>query len=152
MTLWSTPDRTRYFLIPEGRELPPGGLLLVRLTGQRQEVDPAAAAEFEVARDEAKSWTESELKAVLGDVRGRIQGALDDIRRKFEEKAAAPESQEARRSASETLEGLAAALERAGSAAGEKLRAVAEEMRREAVRDQDDAAAARQGGDDDDRN
>ena len=140
-SLWSTPDRTRYFLIPDDRELPPGDFLLVTLTGKRREVDPAAAAaEFEVSRAEAKAWTESELKEVLGDVREKIQGALDGVRRKWEEKAAAPESQEVRRSAAETLEGLAAALERAGSAAGEKLRAAAGELRREEG-----------GGDDDDR-
>ncbi|HEX2223166.1 MAG TPA: hypothetical protein VHN15_03050, partial [Thermoanaerobaculia bacterium] len=97
--LWSTSDRTRYFLIPEGRELPPGDLLLVRLTGQRQEADPAAAAEFEVPREEAKGWAEAELKGVLGDVRGRVQGALDEMRRQWEEMAATPENQEVRRSA-----------------------------------------------------
>lgn len=129
--LWSTPDRTRYFLIPEGRELPPGGLVLVRLTGQRQEVDPAAALEFEVPREEAKGWAEAELKGVLGEVRERVQGALDEMRRKWEEKANSPETLEVRHSAAETLDGLAAALERAGAAAGEKLRAAAREMRRE---------------------
>lgn len=131
MTLWSTPGRTRYFLIPDDRELPPGDLLLLTLTGKRQEVDPAAAAEFEISRKEAKTWAQAELKEVLGDVRGKIQSALDEVRQKWEEKAAAPEKQETRRSAAETLESLAAGLERAGSVAAEKLRTAAQGLRRE---------------------
>jgi len=85
VTLWSTPGRTRYFLIPDGQELPPGDLLLVTLTGKRQEADPAAAAGFEVSREEAKAWTQASLKEVLGEVRGKIQGALDDIRRAWDD-------------------------------------------------------------------
>lgn len=130
-TLWSIPDHTRYFLIPDDHELPSGDLLLVTLTGKRLEVDPAAAAEFEISREEAKRWTEAELKEVLGDVRGKIQGVLDEVRGKFEERAATPENREARRTAAETLENLGAGLERAGSAAGERLRAAARNLRRE---------------------
>jgi len=150
-TLWSTPDRARCFLIPDDRELPPGDLLLITLTGKRQEVDPAAAAEFEISREEAKTWVQAELKEVLGEVRGKIQGALDEVRRKWEEKAAAPENQEARRSAAETLEGLAAGLERAGSAAAEKLRAAAQGLRREEEAQDDPGAGTEGGGPDGDR-
>ena len=122
-TLWSTPDRARYFLIPDDRELPPGELRLITLTGRRQEVDLAAAAEFEVSREEAKARTQAALKEVLGEVRGKIQA--------WEEKAAAPETQEAQKTAAETLESLAAGLEQASATAAEKLRAAARNLRRD---------------------
>jgi hypothetical protein len=87
-SLWSTAGRARNFVIPDDRELPPGDLLLRTLTGKRLEVDPAAAAAFEVSAEEAKTWAQAELKQVLGEIRGKIQGGLDGIRRSWEEKAA----------------------------------------------------------------
>ena len=86
-TLWSAPDRARYFLIPDDRVLPPGDLRLFTPTGKRQEVDPAAAAEFEVSREEAKTWAQAELKEVLGTAREKIQAGLDDVRRSWEKAA-----------------------------------------------------------------
>jgi hypothetical protein len=67
-TLWSNHDRTRFFLIPDDRELPGGDFELKTITGRQQHTLENAVVEFEISRDEAKQW----LKGALSGVRGAV--------------------------------------------------------------------------------
>ena len=50
-TLWSNHDRTRFFLIPDDRELPGGDFELKTITGRQQHTLENAVIEFEISRD-----------------------------------------------------------------------------------------------------
>lgn len=67
-TLWlDTPGR-RHFLIPDDQTLERGALELHTSIGKRRLVAEESASLFEVTRDEATSWSRSELKKLLGKI------------------------------------------------------------------------------------
>jgi hypothetical protein len=83
--LYTTPDRTRYFLVPDDVDLPPGDLTIRTCVGrerpgQERSVDAAAAASYEVSEDEARAWARDELEDVLGDVRERVLGFAERLK------------------------------------------------------------------------
>lgn len=90
MTLYTTPDRTRYFLVPDEVDLPPGDLVIRTFVGherpgQERSVDPGAIAAHEVSEDEARAWAKDQLGDVLGDVRERVQGFAERLRERTAE-------------------------------------------------------------------
>lgn len=52
-TLYATPDRARFFHVPDDARLPPGDLVVRSLTGKKLEADPIALDVYEVPEDEA---------------------------------------------------------------------------------------------------
>ena len=63
--LWSNPERSRFFLIPGDRQIPPGDFPLHTITGRQMKVEPNALTPFEVTRDEAKTWLNSQFGQVV---------------------------------------------------------------------------------------
>jgi hypothetical protein len=83
--LYTTPDRTRYFLIPDDADVPEGALTLRSFVGRERpgrarSVDEAVAVAFEVSEDEARTWVKGELGDVLGDVRERVLGFAERMK------------------------------------------------------------------------
>lgn len=84
-TLYTTPDRTRYFLIPDDADVPEGALTIRSFVGRERpgrvrSADEAAAVAYEVSEDEARSWVKEELGDVLGDVRERVLGFAERLK------------------------------------------------------------------------
>ncbi len=78
-TLWSDSERSRFFLISGDRQLPPGDFVLRTITGRQMEVDPNALAPFEVTRDEAKTWLNSQFGQVLEEAKGKLTNYLSNL-------------------------------------------------------------------------
>jgi|GEM_PF-5652712 len=79
-TIWSDRTRTRHFVIPDDETLPTGDFVLRTTTGRQQQVDPDAAAPYEVSQDEAVEWLKSQLGQAVEDAKGAI---MDSIREKM---------------------------------------------------------------------
>lgn len=80
LTLWTDPARSRYFLIPDGEQLPPGEFILSTLTGRVLRVDPASLAAFELSEEEAKEWVKAEFGELLDGVRAGIDRFVERLR------------------------------------------------------------------------
>jgi hypothetical protein len=80
MTLYTTPDRTRYFLIPEDTDIPAGDLVLRTFAGHERSVDPEAVERHEVSEAEAREWAKDELEDVFGEMREKILGFTDRLK------------------------------------------------------------------------
>ncbi len=79
-TLWSDTDRNRFFLIPDDRELPSGDFELKTVTGRHQQVEENAITEFEIGRDEAKTWLKEQFGELLSSARKGITDAIKNWR------------------------------------------------------------------------
>ena len=81
-TLWSDTARTRFFLIPDDEQLPPGDFDLRTITGGHLKVDAAALAEFEISepapRLMARICTVRAFEAITNPARdGRLSRGRD---------------------------------------------------------------------------
>jgi hypothetical protein len=83
--LWTTPDRARFFLVPENLELLTGDFLIRTPTERRASVDEAGIRVFEVSEEDAKAWAKAQLGGMLDDVRGAIDRFTDTLHRKARE-------------------------------------------------------------------
>ena len=79
-TIWSDIDRSRFFLIPNDRQLPVGDFELRTVTGRKQQVEESAIIEFEISRDEAKIWLKEQFGEVLSSAKTGIIDALKNWR------------------------------------------------------------------------
>ena len=82
LTLWTTPDRTRHFLVPDDAALPEGPLTLRTASGRDRTVDPEAVAPYEVSETEARAWLESQLRDVLDEAKAGVLGFVGRLRKK----------------------------------------------------------------------
>ena len=94
-TLWSDPERSRFFLIPSDRQLPPGDFNLRTITGRQMNVDPNALTSFEVTRDEAKTWLNSQFGQVLEEAKGKLTNYLSNLGKSSPKSKPESESHEA---------------------------------------------------------
>ena len=53
--LCTDSDGTRYFLIPVTQELPSGNFIIYTIGGEKNKVDSAKLADFEISEEEAKT-------------------------------------------------------------------------------------------------
>jgi len=79
LTLWSDTPRTRFFLIPDEQQIPPGDFVIRTITGRKHEVDPASLAPFEKTEEEAKKWLESQFGQILDTARGAVDRFVDRL-------------------------------------------------------------------------
>lgn len=79
-TLWSNHDRTRFFLIPDDREIPNGDFELKTVTGRQEYTFENTVVEFEISRDEAKQWLKEQFGELLSSVRVGITDAIKNWR------------------------------------------------------------------------
>lgn len=75
-TLWRDEAGGRVYLVPDDAALPEGGLLLRAGATRQQAVDAAAAAPFQVSRDEARAFLDARLDGFIAGVQGRVEDAL----------------------------------------------------------------------------
>jgi len=81
-TIWTDLERRRFFLIPDGQELPLGEFRIFTITGRKQSVDPAALASFERTEAEAKEWLRSQFGVILDSLHAGAEALI----RKLEER------------------------------------------------------------------
>lgn len=67
--VFATLAEDRFFHLPAEHGLPEGALVLRSLTGQRLEVDPEAAAAFEVSEAEAQALVQTQMRGFLDRAR-----------------------------------------------------------------------------------
>jgi hypothetical protein len=79
-TLWSDETGRRWFLVPDSAALPPGGLLMRTIGGQRESVDAVWAQAFEVGPAEAGSWLRTQLDPAVDALRGVIGETVARLR------------------------------------------------------------------------
>ena len=79
-TLWTNPARTRFFVVPDGQEFPPGEFTICTTTGREAKVDEATLPGFEVTEDQAKSWVKEEFGKLLDGVRHAADGFVAKLR------------------------------------------------------------------------
>jgi len=83
--IYTTPDRDRFFRIDDATDLPQGDLRIRSITGQEEVlVDPDAAAEYELDRDEALRQLKEEFGHVLDATRKGVEGIVDRLRKATE--------------------------------------------------------------------
>ena len=79
LTLWSDIERSRFFLISGDCKIPPGDFPLRTITGRQMEVEPNALAPFEISREEAKTWLNSQFDRVLEEAKGKLTNYLSNL-------------------------------------------------------------------------
>lgn len=80
--IYTTPDRNRFFRIPDAADLPQGDFRIRSITGQEEVlVDADAAAEYELNRDEALRQLKEEFGHVLDATRKGVEGIVDRLRK-----------------------------------------------------------------------
>jgi DNA repair ATPase RecN len=75
-TLWSNPERTRFFLIPDDCQLPAGDFDLRTIIGRQRSIDAASLPPFEVSREQAKIWLNAQFSQMLQGARNKILESL----------------------------------------------------------------------------
>jgi|SRR5579871_84931 len=68
-TLWSTADRSRYFLIPAGQSLPSGAFELREAGGRAMKCDAQAVAQYEISAEQANVRLRGALSLVFDGAR-----------------------------------------------------------------------------------
>lgn len=79
-SLWTDPARGRYFLFPDGQQLPPGEFVLRTVTGRELRVEEEAAATFEVSESEAREWVRAEFGEMLDGVRAGLERFVEKLK------------------------------------------------------------------------
>jgi hypothetical protein len=83
--LWITLDRSQFFLVPGGRDLLLGPLVLANLKGARRFVAPDEARPYEITEDQARRWARDELGKTLDELKQGIDEKLTDLRQHLED-------------------------------------------------------------------
>jgi len=79
-TLWSDATRSRFFVIPDIEEPPPGAYPIFTLTGRRKRVDANSLAPYELSEDEAKEWLKMQFADMLDNSRAAITQWVADLK------------------------------------------------------------------------
>jgi len=82
VSLWTTLERDRFFLVPDDRQLPAGPFLIRTPTERRASVGEASIREFEVSEEDAKAWAKTEFGGLLDNVRGAIDRFSERLHKK----------------------------------------------------------------------
>lgn len=82
MTLWTTADRARHFLVPEHADVPTGTLALRTAGGRDRRVDPDAVAPYEATEAQARAWLADQLGEIAGEAQAGILGFVGRLRAK----------------------------------------------------------------------
>jgi len=141
-TLWTDDVSKRFYLVPEGATLPGGPLRLRAGAARFQEVDPAAAARYEVSREKARAHLDARFGEYVDDVKQSLHAFFEKYRPPPAGEAAPGTThfstlpgvpKEALRDDPEgaaRLQALAAEVDRAASQAGVRLRSLLDSLER----------------------
>jgi hypothetical protein len=83
-TLWSTPDRARWFLLPDDIAFTPGSLEIRAPLGKHATVDPESLAPYEMSREQARRWAMGNLGDFLDESRIAIDKKLEEWRTRLD--------------------------------------------------------------------
>lgn len=79
-TVYANSDQSQFYWIPDAAKLPAGPLKLRSLKGDRKDVDPAAAAAYEIPEDQAKAIVAEDLKQIARRAQDFLVGAAGLLR------------------------------------------------------------------------
>ena len=82
--IWLNFMRSRYFLIPENKNIPSGDFLLFNLIGKKKKVALTAITSFEITEEEANIHIEKELKKLFEQIK-ISEDSLEEIPKMLEE-------------------------------------------------------------------
>jgi hypothetical protein len=91
-TLWTDSNRTRFFAIPSGEELPPGEFLIRTVTGRQQSIDLSVVVQYELSKEEATEWLTAQLTQVVNQGKDAIIGFFERKRAALWETETAPKT------------------------------------------------------------
>jgi hypothetical protein len=74
--LCTDSDGTRYFLIPVTQELPSGNFIIYTIGGEKNKVDSAKLADFEISEEEAKTHLYAEMSQAMDQAKSTITSLL----------------------------------------------------------------------------
>ena len=121
--LWFNPDRTRYFLIPNDRELSPGEFILCRGVSHQMSVDEIALQPYEITREAARAHLDSQAEHVLDEAKSSVLNFLEQFKLPTPPVPSSPDPA--------MLENLATGIESLAEALSERLRTKAQSVRNE---------------------
>jgi hypothetical protein len=124
-TLWFNSDRTRFFLVPNGQELPSGDFILRRGMSHQMQVDELALQPYEITREAARAYLDSQAEQVLDEAKSSVLNFLEQFNLPAPPPEPAPPDPA-------ILEKLATGIEQITEAIADQLRTKAEDLRREA--------------------
>jgi hypothetical protein len=75
-TLWRDEARRRFYLVPDDVTLAAGGLALRSGASRQISVDEAAAAPYQVSKDEARAFLDAKLDGFVGGVKRSVEDTL----------------------------------------------------------------------------
>lgn len=131
-TIWFNRDRTKYYLITDIETLSSGSLTLINSSGDKRDVREDALVPYEVTREEARAWLESQLGDVLGQLR---QNLIDSARNVFESRQpSAHETPTELLEHADAIDTVASWLQNVSGRAANRLRAKSGAMRAAAGR------------------
>lgn len=76
--IWRDAERTRWFLIPSDQSLPEGELELRHRLKGRVNVDPRAAAGYEISAEQASARVDAQVGDALGKAAAAFRGLFKD--------------------------------------------------------------------------
>ena len=82
--IWRTTEGSRYFVIPDGVELPTGQVRLVDLLGNGASASPDALTPFEITETQAHRIAKDQLGRALEEIRGSIDETLATYRARLQ--------------------------------------------------------------------
>jgi hypothetical protein len=115
--LWFGNDRTHFFLIPNDQELPTGDFILHNGVNHQIQVDKTALQPYEVTKETARAWLESQAGQVMEEVKNSALNLIEQFRSNSPSESSPPDPA--------TLEELATGIETLAAALAEKLRSKA---------------------------
>jgi len=83
---WSSVENPRrFYLVPDGEELPGGSFTISNLSGLTRSVDQARLEPFEITEEQARQWARDQLGQALGEVRNAVDEKFAEWRKKLDE-------------------------------------------------------------------
>lgn len=88
--LWLSVDGSRYFLLPETCDVPPGDFAIRTVPGARRHVTLDAIKSFELTEEQALRVAKDQLGQTLDDLKHGIEERLGDLRERLDERKTTP--------------------------------------------------------------
>lgn len=83
---WSSVENPRrFYLVPDGEELPEGSFGISNLSGRTRSVDQARLERFEITEEQARQWARDQLGQALGEVRSAVDGKIAEWRKRLDQ-------------------------------------------------------------------
>lgn len=84
LSLLTTDDRSRWFLVPDAANAPSGVLEVRDLLGVTRRLDASWLAPYEISEDQAVRWTRANLPSALTELRTSLDETLADWRARID--------------------------------------------------------------------